>query len=157
MAYSPSGTWLVSIYNLPDTSLRSLSGCVNMQFFVYWRLYSYESLRAKSLVRKLFYELPLFNCLHRSLQLGTFKRLFAQVRRQYNFRLLDLCHSAFVAIALWDSIIMPYSNMDESDNIPWYAWSHYSLSTRNLMCYFRSVGVSISNLDLLDYPYNRPF
>ncbi|KAG1908286.1 uncharacterized protein F5891DRAFT_8064 [Suillus fuscotomentosus] len=64
-----------------------LSGCVNMQFFVYWRLYSYESLRAKSLV------------------IATW--------------LLDLCHSAFVAIALWDSIIMPYSSMDESDNIPW--------------------------------------
>ncbi|KAG2120689.1 uncharacterized protein F5147DRAFT_785757 [Suillus discolor] len=78
-----------------------LSGCVNMQFFVYWRLYSYESLRAKSLV------------------IATW--------------LLDLCHSAFVAIALWDSIIMPYSNMNESDNIPWYAWSHYSLSAGNLI------------------------
>ncbi|KAG1757765.1 hypothetical protein EDB19DRAFT_64055 [Suillus lakei] len=64
-----------------------LSGCVNMQLMVYWRLYSYESWRAKSLV------------------IVTW--------------LLDLCHSAFVAIALWDSIIVSYGDMDELDKIPW--------------------------------------
>ncbi|KAG2755482.1 hypothetical protein P692DRAFT_20767703, partial [Suillus brevipes Sb2] len=64
-----------------------LSGCVNMQFIVYWQLYSYESWRAKSLVIAIW--------------------------------LLDLCHSAFVAIALWDSIIVPYGDMDEFDKIPW--------------------------------------
>ncbi|KAG1784144.1 hypothetical protein EV702DRAFT_1191151 [Suillus placidus] len=64
-----------------------LSGCVNMQFIVYWQLYSHESWYAKSLV------------------IATW--------------LLDLFHSAFVAIALWDSIIVPYGDMDEFDKIPW--------------------------------------
>jgi hypothetical protein len=35
-------------------------------------------------------------------------------------RLLDLCHSAFVAVALWDSIIVPYGDMEKLDSIPWY-------------------------------------
>lgn len=64
-----------------------LSGCVYMQFIVYWRLYSYESWRSKSLVIVIW--------------------------------LLDSCHSAFVAIALWDSIIVPYGDIDEFDKIPW--------------------------------------
>ncbi|KAJ8588995.1 hypothetical protein M405DRAFT_933712 [Rhizopogon salebrosus TDB-379] len=64
-----------------------LSGCVNMQFIVYCRLYSCERWRAKSLV------------------IATW--------------LLDLCHSAFVAVALWDSIIVPYGDMDKLDSIPW--------------------------------------
>ncbi|KAJ8597643.1 hypothetical protein M405DRAFT_723912 [Rhizopogon salebrosus TDB-379] len=68
----------------------SLSGCVNMQFIVYWRLYSDEPYHAKSLVRNLINSL------------------------------LDLCHSAFVAVALWDSIIVPYGDFDMLDNIPWY-------------------------------------
>jgi len=33
--------------------------------------------------------------------------------------LLDLCHSAFVAIALWDSIIVPYGDFSKLDHIPW--------------------------------------
>ncbi|KAJ8597641.1 hypothetical protein M405DRAFT_855384 [Rhizopogon salebrosus TDB-379] len=65
----------------------SLSGCVNMQFIVYWRLYSDEPYRAKSLVIAIW--------------------------------LLDLCHSALVAVALWDSIIVPYGDFDVLDNIPW--------------------------------------
>ncbi|KAH7920943.1 hypothetical protein BV22DRAFT_1039232 [Leucogyrophana mollusca] len=64
-----------------------LSGCVNMQFIVYWRLYSTESWRTKSLV------------------IATW--------------LLDLCHSAFVGIALWDSIIVPYGDLSKLDTIPW--------------------------------------
>ncbi|OJA18596.1 hypothetical protein AZE42_06570 [Rhizopogon vesiculosus] len=64
-----------------------LSGCANMQFIVYWRQYSCEAWRAKSLV------------------IATW--------------LLDLCHSAFVAIALWDAIIVPFGDMSKLDNIPW--------------------------------------
>jgi hypothetical protein len=39
------------ICNLSNRTPRSLSGCVNMQFIVYCRLYSCERWRAKSLVR----------------------------------------------------------------------------------------------------------
>jgi hypothetical protein len=45
------------------------------------------------------------------------------------FRLLDLCHSAFVAVALWDSIIVPYGDFDMVDNIPWYVRFCYLLPT----------------------------
>jgi hypothetical protein len=56
-----------------DLSPRSLSGCVNMQFIVYWRLYSDEPYRAKSLVRKLINSSSKpFSALHRSLQYGMF-------------------------------------------------------------------------------------
>jgi len=65
----------------------SLSGCVNMQFIVYWRLYSDEPYRAKLLAVAIW--------------------------------LLDLCHSALVAVALWDSIIVPYGDLGMLDNIPW--------------------------------------
>ncbi|KAG0704361.1 hypothetical protein DFH29DRAFT_849070 [Suillus ampliporus] len=65
----------------------SLSGCVSMQFVMYWRLYPCESWHLKSLV------------------IATW--------------LLDLCHSAFLAIALWDSIIVPYDDMYKIDKISW--------------------------------------
>ncbi|KAG1794775.1 uncharacterized protein HD556DRAFT_401637 [Suillus plorans] len=64
-----------------------LSGCVNMQFIVYCRVYFYESWRTKSLVIVIW--------------------------------LLDLCHSALVASALWDSIIASDSGLDTLDIIPW--------------------------------------
>ncbi|KAG1730695.1 uncharacterized protein EDB91DRAFT_749862 [Suillus paluster] len=65
----------------------SLSGCVNMQFIVYCRMYSHERWHTKSLV------------------IATW--------------LLDLCHSALVAVALWDSIIATYGDLDKLDVIPW--------------------------------------
>jgi hypothetical protein len=43
-----------------------------------------------------------------------------QARLLMEPRLLDLCHSAFVAVALWDSIIVPYGDMEKLDSIPWY-------------------------------------
>jgi hypothetical protein len=56
-----------------DLSPCSLSGCVNMQFIVYWRLYSDEPYRAKLLVRKLINSSSKpFSDLHRSLQYGMF-------------------------------------------------------------------------------------
>ncbi|KAG1895024.1 uncharacterized protein F5891DRAFT_932159, partial [Suillus fuscotomentosus] len=65
-----------------------LSGCVNMQFIVYCRVYFHESWRTK--------------------------RMPAEVR------LFDLCHSALVASAVWDSIIASDSGLDTLDTIPWY-------------------------------------
>ncbi|KAG2037592.1 hypothetical protein BDR03DRAFT_956993, partial [Suillus americanus] len=56
-----------------------LSGCVNMQFIVYCRVYLHESWRTKSLVIVIW--------------------------------LLDLSHSALVAVALWDSIIGTYGDL----------------------------------------------
>jgi hypothetical protein len=51
----------------------SLSGCVNMQFIVYWRLYSDEPYRAKSLVRRFINSSSKpFSALHRSLPYGMF-------------------------------------------------------------------------------------
>jgi hypothetical protein len=44
------------ICDLSNRSPRSLSGCVNMQFIVYCRLYSCERWRAKSLVRLFVFE-----------------------------------------------------------------------------------------------------
>jgi hypothetical protein len=35
-------------------------------------------------------------------------------------RLLDLSHSALVAVALWDSIIATYGDLSKIDTIPWY-------------------------------------
>ncbi|KAG1825259.1 hypothetical protein EV424DRAFT_1537781 [Suillus variegatus] len=35
------------------------------------------------------------------------------------FRLLDLSHSALVAVALWDSIIATYGDLTKVDTIPW--------------------------------------
>ncbi|KAH7911580.1 hypothetical protein BJ138DRAFT_1113071 [Hygrophoropsis aurantiaca] len=64
-----------------------LSGCVNMQIIVYWRLYSSESWRTKSLVMATWF--------------------------------LDIFHSVFVCIALWDSIIVPYGDLSKIDVIPW--------------------------------------
>ncbi|KIJ66549.1 hypothetical protein HYDPIDRAFT_26888 [Hydnomerulius pinastri MD-312] len=64
-----------------------LSGCVNMQFIVYWQIYSSESWRTKALVILTWW--------------------------------LDLCHSAFVAIAIWDSLIVPYGDLSTIDMIPW--------------------------------------
>ena len=49
------------MYGLPDRSPPSLSGCVNVQFIVYWRLYSCDHWRDKSLVRKFVLESTLFN------------------------------------------------------------------------------------------------
>ncbi|KAG2154657.1 hypothetical protein DEU56DRAFT_897737 [Suillus clintonianus] len=122
----------------------SLSGCVNMQFFVYWQLYSYESWRAKSLV------------------IATW--------------LLDLCHSAFLAVALWDSIIVPYGDMDELDKIPWsvgpaveltamitflvqsfFAYRIYRLQKKRLavvipivtLAFFRLVAASVSMAEMI--------
>jgi len=54
-------------------------------------------------------------------------------RLSTGFRLLDLCHSAFVAISLWDSIIVTYGDMAKLDNIPWYVHFCCLLSARNLM------------------------
>jgi hypothetical protein len=64
-----------------------LSGCVNMQFIVYCRVYFLESWRTKSLVIVIW--------------------------------LLDLSHSALVAVALWDSIIATYGDLSKIDTIPW--------------------------------------
>ncbi|KAG1813877.1 uncharacterized protein BJ212DRAFT_1578083 [Suillus subaureus] len=64
-----------------------LSGCVNMQFIVYFRVYFRESWRTKSLVIVIW--------------------------------LLDLSHSALVAVALWDSIIATYGDLSKIDTIPW--------------------------------------
>lgn len=64
-----------------------LSGCVNMQFIVYCRIYFRESWRTKSLVIVIW--------------------------------LLDLSHSALVAVALWDSIIATYGDLSKVDTIPW--------------------------------------
>ncbi|KAG2123621.1 hypothetical protein BD769DRAFT_1359375, partial [Suillus cothurnatus] len=65
-----------------------LSGCVNMQFIVYCRVYFCDSWRTK--------------------------------RLSTEFRLLDLCHSALVACALWDSIIATDGELNKLDIIPWY-------------------------------------
>lgn len=65
----------------------SLSGCFNMQFIVYCRVYFCESWHTKSLVIVIW--------------------------------LLDLSHSAFVAVALWDSIIATYGDLSKVDTIPW--------------------------------------
>lgn len=65
----------------------SLSGCFNMQFIVYCRVYFCESWHTKSLVIVIW--------------------------------LLDLSHSAFVAVALWDSIIAAYGDLSKVDTIPW--------------------------------------
>ncbi|KIK48436.1 hypothetical protein CY34DRAFT_798258 [Suillus luteus UH-Slu-Lm8-n1] len=121
-----------------------LSGCVNMQFIVYWQLYSYESWRVKSLVVAI--------------------------------TLLDWCHSAFVAIALWDSIIVPYGNMDDFDKIPWsvgpaveltamitflvqciFAYRIYRLQKKRLtvvvpivaLAFFRLVAASVSMSEMI--------
>ncbi|KAF8435709.1 hypothetical protein L210DRAFT_3693220 [Boletus edulis BED1] len=64
-----------------------LSGCVNMQFIVYWQIYSGERWTTKSLV------------------IATW--------------VLDLCHSAFVAVAIWDTIIFSYGDLRRMDTIPW--------------------------------------
>ncbi|KAG0706617.1 hypothetical protein DFH29DRAFT_1020917 [Suillus ampliporus] len=77
----------VKIRDLSDKIPHSLSGCVNMQFIVYCRVYSRESWHTKTLV------------------IATW--------------LLDLCHSTFVAVALWDSIIATYGDLDKLDRIPW--------------------------------------
>ena len=34
-------------------------------------------------------------------------------------RFLDLCHSTFVAVAIWDSIIASYGDLYRMDIIPW--------------------------------------
>ncbi|KAG1759003.1 hypothetical protein EDD22DRAFT_826952 [Suillus occidentalis] len=121
-----------------------LSGCVNMQFIVYWQMYSYESWHIKSLVVAIW--------------------------------LLDLCHSAFVAIALWDSIIVPYGDMDEFDKIPWsvgpaveltamitflvqcvFAYRIYRLQKKRLtvvvpivaLAFFRLVAASVSMSEMI--------
>lgn len=65
----------------------SLSGCLNMQFIVYCRVYFCESWHTKSLVIVIW--------------------------------LLDLSHSAFLAVALWDSIIATYGDLSKIDTIPW--------------------------------------
>lgn len=36
-----------------------------------------------------------------------------------SLRLLDLCHSAFVAVAIWDSLITFYGDSAKVDVIPW--------------------------------------
>lgn len=121
-----------------------LSGCVNMQFIVYWQMYSYESWRVKSLVVAIW--------------------------------LFDLCHSAFVAIALWDSIIVSYGDMDEFDKIPWsvgpaveltamitflvqcvFAYRIYRLQKKRLtvvvpivaLAFFRLVAASVSMSEMI--------
>ena len=57
------------------------------------------------------------------------------------FRFLDLCHSAFVATALWDSIIKPYGDFNMIDRIPWCVSFHHLLWTGSWYT-IRSVGVS---------------
>ena len=49
------------ICDLSDRSPYSLSGCVNMQFIVYWRSCSGDHWRTKSLVRKSVFEFTFFN------------------------------------------------------------------------------------------------
>ncbi|KAH0837824.1 hypothetical protein J3R83DRAFT_6032 [Lanmaoa asiatica] len=64
-----------------------LSGCVNMQFIVYWQIYSEERWTTKSLVIATWF--------------------------------LDICHSVFVAVAIWDSVIAPYGDLTKVNVIPW--------------------------------------
>ncbi|KAF9236841.1 hypothetical protein BU15DRAFT_76568 [Melanogaster broomeanus] len=65
----------------------ALSGCVNMQFIVYWQIYPEETWPTKLLVVVMW--------------------------------LLDLCHSGFVAVAIWASLITHYGDMGSIDVIPW--------------------------------------
>ncbi|KIJ07319.1 hypothetical protein PAXINDRAFT_19481 [Paxillus involutus ATCC 200175] len=65
----------------------SLSGCLSMQFAVYWQIFPEEAWPTKLLVVTTW--------------------------------LLDLCHSAFVAVAIWDSLIVSYGDLSKIDVIPW--------------------------------------
>ncbi|KAG9308948.1 hypothetical protein JVU11DRAFT_11248 [Chiua virens] len=65
----------------------ALSGCVSMQFIMYWRVYPDERWPTRSLVILTW--------------------------------LLDLCHSAFIGVAIWDSVIADYGNLQKLDFIPW--------------------------------------
>ncbi|KAF8844201.1 hypothetical protein BDN67DRAFT_1008347 [Paxillus ammoniavirescens] len=65
----------------------SLSGCVSMQFSVYWQIFPEEAWPTKLLVVTTW--------------------------------VLDLCHSAFVAVAIWDSLIVSYGDLGKIDVIPW--------------------------------------
>ncbi|KAN0100113.1 hypothetical protein V8E55_000097 [Tylopilus felleus] len=74
---------------------KGLSGCVSMQFIMYWQIYPGDRWTTKSLP---------------ALQVSVTDR---------SLRVLDLCHSAFVAVAIWDSVIGPYGNLNHADVIPW--------------------------------------
>ncbi|KAG2142398.1 hypothetical protein DEU56DRAFT_733676 [Suillus clintonianus] len=52
-----------------------------------------------------------------------FRESWLYKRMSMGFRLLDLSHSALVAVALWDSIIATYGDLDKLDIIPWYVYS----------------------------------
>lgn len=104
-----------------------------MQFIMYWRLYPGEPYHTKLLVINSSNRLlHILIALHRSLQRGTCVSFWHARWMSMEFRLLDLCHSAFLAITLWDSIIVPYGDLDKLDNIPWYAGSRHFLRTLRL-------------------------
>ncbi|KAL4070388.1 hypothetical protein J3A83DRAFT_4188443 [Scleroderma citrinum] len=66
-----------------------LSGCVNMQFAMYWRVYPKDTWQTKSLVTLTW--------------------------------IVDISHSVFIAISLWDSIIGPNGDFspEQLNKIPW--------------------------------------
>ncbi|KAG9308947.1 hypothetical protein JVU11DRAFT_11247 [Chiua virens] len=66
----------------------ALSGCLNMQFIMYWQIYPDERWTTKSLVILTWF--------------------------------LDLCHSVFVAVAIWDSVLAHYGDLSRLD---WISWS----------------------------------
>ena len=120
---------------LSDLS-RSLSGCVGMQFIVYWRLYPDESYRTKLLVWKSDASSSTPFTINRISQVSATWYVRVLWHGRYmpmDFRLLDLCHSAFVAIAIWDSIITPYGDFDMMDTIPWYKPHYYMQRMLDLM------------------------
>ncbi|KIM69922.1 hypothetical protein SCLCIDRAFT_1207166 [Scleroderma citrinum Foug A] len=67
----------------------SLSGCVSLQFAMYWRTYSKDMWQIRSLITLTW--------------------------------MLDIAHSVFVAMGIWDSIIAPNGDFspEQLDKIPW--------------------------------------
>lgn len=105
-----------------------------MQFIVYCRVYFHESWRTKSLVQNFVFQVCIFWSSYAGHRNMVRSSVLLYVRRMpTEVRLFDLCHSALVASAVWDSIIASDSGLDTLDKIPWYVWYHYSQSVGKLM------------------------
>ncbi|KAF8555103.1 hypothetical protein OG21DRAFT_1496490 [Imleria badia] len=130
----------------------ALSGCVNLQFIMYWQVDPEERWTTKSLL------------------IATW--------------ILDWFHSAFIAIAIWDSVISPYGNLNSIDVIPWsvgptveltammtflvqsfFAYRIYRLQNCKLMvagpvfvlAFFRLVAASVSMAEMIILKFYSDF
>lgn len=100
-----------------------------MQFMVYWQIYSGDRWTTKSLVshahgRRVSSDknptCPGWMCPGHSDVVRFEVRAALQVSKiDESLRFLDLCHSAFIAVAIWDSVIASYGDSAKVDAIPW--------------------------------------